>query len=266
MGGAFTAVADDATATWWNPAGLAGGPYFNTLIEYDRPDTPADANAKAVAFALPSLGLSYYRLPISEMQPSASTAAGASGRQDQGYLSQFGATFGQSIGGHVVVATTLKLLHAGDTHGDLDLGALVTAGHVRVGVSVRNVHETSFGGGAEGLTLRRASRAGIAFVANGGGVLGGITVAADADLTKVATALGDEQHLSAGAEAWLFRKIVGLRGGVSRDRVTRRDAESGGVSLLLGSGRYMKTYIEGQLTRGSDEVRKGWGAALRLTF
>ena len=30
MGGAFTAVADDATATWWNPAGLAGGSYFST--------------------------------------------------------------------------------------------------------------------------------------------------------------------------------------------------------------------------------------------
>jgi hypothetical protein len=24
LGGAFTAVADDATATWWNPAGLPG--------------------------------------------------------------------------------------------------------------------------------------------------------------------------------------------------------------------------------------------------
>ena len=28
MGGAFVAVADDATASWWNPAGLAGGAYF----------------------------------------------------------------------------------------------------------------------------------------------------------------------------------------------------------------------------------------------
>ena len=29
MGGAFVAVADDATATWWNPAGLASGAYFS---------------------------------------------------------------------------------------------------------------------------------------------------------------------------------------------------------------------------------------------
>src|SRR5437762_12072611 len=32
MGGAFTAVADDATATWWNPAGLARGAYFNAIV------------------------------------------------------------------------------------------------------------------------------------------------------------------------------------------------------------------------------------------
>ena len=41
MGGAFTAVADDATAAWWNPAGLAGGSYFrvssNTAISPIRP-------------------------------------------------------------------------------------------------------------------------------------------------------------------------------------------------------------------------------------
>jgi hypothetical protein len=28
MSGAFVAVADDATTTWWNPAGLASGGYF----------------------------------------------------------------------------------------------------------------------------------------------------------------------------------------------------------------------------------------------
>ena len=33
MGSAFTAVADDATASWWNPAGMAGGAYFNALVE-----------------------------------------------------------------------------------------------------------------------------------------------------------------------------------------------------------------------------------------
>src|SRR5688572_15574551 len=30
MGGAFVAVANDSSATWWNPAGLADGPFLDT--------------------------------------------------------------------------------------------------------------------------------------------------------------------------------------------------------------------------------------------
>ncbi len=41
MGGAFVAVADDASATWWNPAGLATGAYLNAILERDRLQTPS---------------------------------------------------------------------------------------------------------------------------------------------------------------------------------------------------------------------------------
>src|SRR5262245_15106390 len=66
MGGAFVAVADDATATWWNPAGLASGAYFNGLLEWGRLTEPRDPGSlgpaarvtpRAFAAALPSLGL-----------------------------------------------------------------------------------------------------------------------------------------------------------------------------------------------------------------
>jgi long-subunit fatty acid transport protein len=75
MGGAFTAVADDATASWWNPAGMAGGAYFNALIEWGAqteprsertaagdPQSASRANTRSFAVAFPALGLSYYRL------------------------------------------------------------------------------------------------------------------------------------------------------------------------------------------------------------
>ena len=29
MGGAFVAVASDSSATWWNPAGIAAGPFVD---------------------------------------------------------------------------------------------------------------------------------------------------------------------------------------------------------------------------------------------
>jgi len=36
MGGAFVAVADDASATYWNPAGLVTGPVFSLVAEHGR--------------------------------------------------------------------------------------------------------------------------------------------------------------------------------------------------------------------------------------
>src|SRR5213594_614358 len=120
MAGAFVAVADDATATWWNPAGLATGAFFSGVVEYDSLQEPRKggdigapppdrrSHAGGVAVAFPALGLSYYRLNISEIRPPRSTAAGSPGRQDQGVgpgvssleISQFGASIGQSLGDH----------------------------------------------------------------------------------------------------------------------------------------------------------------------
>src|SRR5713101_2633123 len=68
MAGAFTAVADDSTATWWNPAGLADGPFLTSSIEYGRPKTPADTKIEGISMTFPALGVSYYRLPISQMR------------------------------------------------------------------------------------------------------------------------------------------------------------------------------------------------------
>src|SRR5258708_3800063 len=101
MGGAFTAVADDATATWWNPAGLGTGAYLSADIEYGR-TTETDQTHRGFALAFPALGLGYYRLTVSEIRPESSTASSPGVRQDPGgvavrtaELSQFGATLGQ---------------------------------------------------------------------------------------------------------------------------------------------------------------------------
>ena len=102
MGGAFTAVADDATAWWWNPAGLAGGPFFNAVLEFDRPDTSTDDSVRGVSVAYPALGFTYYRLPLRQIRVSASTETLATIRQDDEALRVYGATVGQSFGNHLV--------------------------------------------------------------------------------------------------------------------------------------------------------------------
>jgi hypothetical protein len=266
MGGAFVAVADDASATWWNPAGLAGGAYFNVLLEYDRSREPPEPSAQAFAFGFPALGISYYRLPISQMQPFTSTAADAPNRQDQRHLSQFGATVGQSVGNHLVVASTLKLVRAGETHGDLDVGAMASIGHVRVGAVLRNIRESSFaaeaGTDGEALMLARQARAGIAFTARSPGIVSEMTVAADADLTKTLTVVGETRHVTAGAELWLWARSFGLRGGLSKDTVVDRGSASVGLSLALRSG----IYLDGHFTGGTDATRRSLGSGLRVTF
>jgi hypothetical protein len=264
LGGAFVAVSDDATATWWNPAGLATGAYFNSILEYDRAREPDATRTEAVAVAFPALGLSYYRFPISQMRPQTSTAGAPAGRQDQGVLSQYGATVGQSAGRHFVLATTLKLQQAfGDTHAGLDIGAMANFSGLRVGFVVKNVTEPSFGGGSDPLVLAREVRTGLAITGRGRGAMNQVTLSADADLTTVTTVDGDERHVAGGLEVWLAQRRIGLRGGISANTIGEtRTAPSVGVSLAVRSG----TYLEGALTTGSDPARKGWGADLRVTF
>ena len=96
MAGAFVAVADDATATWWNPAGLASGAYLDSLLEYSVMQYPetlrtadgairaaTETRARGVAFAFPAMGLSYYRLQTSQIQPVTPTAGQEPGREVQ---------------------------------------------------------------------------------------------------------------------------------------------------------------------------------------
>lgn len=147
MGGAFVAVADDASAVYWNPAGLASGPLFNMQIDLGTtdlvPGSPGDAAARGgrhatrlVAVGVPPLGLSYYR--ISQLHVTSSPAVvGTGDREEEGLIahrlttSHFGLSLLQSIGSGLVLGTTVKLVRgslasgqvSGDTWSDvLDRG------------------------------------------------------------------------------------------------------------------------------------------------
>ena len=263
MSGAFVAVADDATTTWWNPAGLATGGYFNAIVEFDRVDDPGATRARAFAVAVPSLGLSYYRLSLSGMRPPDPTDPGAASRQDQGVLSQFGATVGQSIGAHLVVASTLKLVRAlGESRADLDLGAMAMFGGARVGLAVKNLRTPEFADDGRQLELPRQVRTGFAFKA-GSASTAELTAAVDADLTTTPTAFGEARHLATGLETWLGNKTVGLRAGAGMNTIGEaRWSGSVGASLAFRSG----IFADAQLTRGDDRARNGWGFAVRVTF
>ena len=250
MGGAFVAVADDATATWWNPAGLASGPLFDALLEYSRVRATPQTSVRGVAVAFPSLGLSYYRLPLNNAI-------------DQ-HLSVYGVTFGQSVSQHLVIASTLKLEQAGETHGDLDVGALVRIGVAQVGLSVKNVREARFETASGTLALDRQARAGFALLGRSDGAIKEMNIAADVDLIRIRSLSGEEiRHLAGGMELWVLNKRLGLRGGASRNTVGEQGSSaSGGVSVALRSG----LYVDAHHSNGTDRSRKTWGFALRSTF
>jgi F plasmid transfer operon, TraF, protein len=128
MGGAFVAVADDASATWWNPAGLPNSLILDGVAEGgagrltksdDRPisgQTGSEFTSGGVAFAFPVVGASYFRTRQSRLDPS--TAGGPSGRQDEGtarvgrslLLHQFGLSLAHSLGDAVVLGATVRVM------------------------------------------------------------------------------------------------------------------------------------------------------------
>jgi hypothetical protein len=298
MGGAFTAVSDDATATWWNPAGIALS-YFSLVVDYGQTDEPADpgpvgpawrGKIGTVAAAFPALGLSYYRVRIHEIVPQLSGANGELGRQEPGaggslrafMTHQFGATFGQSIGDHLVVASTLRWVRAGqaftlgtgiddaeeldvelEDSADIDLGVMAIFGPARVGASVKHLREPEFGEGLERFILKRQARAGFAWVMGEPGALSRLTLAADADLLSSTTALGEVRHWAGGAEFALPRAHLAVRGGFSANTIgDLTTSTSLGGSLGLSRG----FYVDGAWTFGSDRSRGGWSVGFRMTI
>ena len=139
---------------------------------------------------------------------------------------------------------------------------MVTLGRFRLGLAVKNLRGPEFSEGDTRLELPRQVRAG-ASISGGSPSRAEITGAVDADLTTTPTPVGDERHLATGVEAWLGNRAVGFRAGVGMNTVGEsRASGSAGVSVGLRGG----AFLDGQLTRGADEARNGWGLALRLTF
>src|SRR4051794_1081362 len=87
MGGAFVAVATDSSATWWNPAGLAAGPFLDLALSWNSLQAGGEAapawrtQLSAFSFAPPPAGLSYYRFRLTDIAPVTPTATGPADRQ-----------------------------------------------------------------------------------------------------------------------------------------------------------------------------------------
>ena len=184
MGGAFVAVADDATAIYWNPAGLATGDFLSLLLDHSQagrwdPGTlralPAAGAGTIAALSTNEVGFAYYRLRVDDAHSLVTHNVAISGAQ----FAFPGVSFGTSLryvrGVAGVRRPTLGSAAAGLASGnlpldvlgqhafDLDAGVLIGTDTVRVGLVARNLRQPRLevpGGG--GIRLDRRFRAGIA--------------------------------------------------------------------------------------------------------
>jgi hypothetical protein len=129
MAGAFVAVADDATATYWNPAGLASIPIFDLALGFGQLEQPSPSptptgsgtqawrgSNSSIALGLPALGVSYFRLRLAQAHEP-SVEASSIGREvnntavlaRNATAGSIGVTLVQSLSDAVVIGSTLRL-------------------------------------------------------------------------------------------------------------------------------------------------------------
>ena len=286
MGGAFVAVADEASAIYWNPAGLAwpAGSTFDVQLDIAGLNGAASPGARSPAFlavATPPLGIAYYRLTVADGRtPSLPTVSDSADRQNEGSgevrlraltTDNLGVTVNQTVVDGLVIGSTLRLVTGsveqdpGRTTFDLDLGALVSVGNIRMGVAGRNLRRPEFPGDGTPFALERQVRVGVALVPRtlSKGVHGPFSLAFDADLTRTGRAAVRRREAAVGGEYWAGGGAVGVRAGVRWSTFKDQNpAFSSGLTVKLPHS----LFAEGHLTKLHESDDLGWGLGLRLTF
>jgi hypothetical protein len=304
MGGAFVAVAADSTATWWNPAGLATGPYSDisvgrSIVDLEKTETSSARRDRVswLTAAAPVVGFSYYRLRITDIRGFGPTGQPSVNRQDtRAGVSMRSLTAGQF--GLTVVQSVLPGMHAGAT-------LKYVRGTVRVGTGDGSRSDSDLLDAGEDLQGGNANNefdldAGV-IVATGPMRLGAVmrnirqpdlgTDAAPFVLprqTRIGAAIDAEQ---AGGPPFIVaidadvrryatgtgdRRVVAL--GAEQWLWTKRIAVRGGARFnTVGAKERAATagasiavrnglYLEGYIVHGGAEAERGWGLGTRVSF
>jgi hypothetical protein len=183
MAGAFVAVADDATAVYWNPAGVATGSIVSLAIDFGRHDgVPKSTQSVAgqkdtatlVAVSATAVGIAYYRLETyatSAVEPAVTAVQSREEVRRRVHAlttHTAGVSLLHSLSDHLVVGITPKVVRGSAQRGlggidvhealdtakelegrasvafDVDAGAMVTANHLKFGVVARNLAAPTF--------------------------------------------------------------------------------------------------------------------------
>jgi hypothetical protein len=283
LAGAFVGVADDASAVYWNPAGLATGAVVSAIVTFASDETaPKDPQTAAgerhtgtmVALSLPPVGLAYYRVAAYGAEVATPAVTGPQSREEvrrsvHGLTtSTVGVSLVQSLSEHIVVGATPKVMRAaGRFQADVDAGVMAWANRFRFGLVARNLTTPKFGGDLSGdaaadeIELQREARIGGAWGSGWTGV-SRVIVSVDGDVIGRAAPGGDRRDVAAGVETWWMSQRLGLRGGVRRSTIgDARAAVAAGISAGLTPGMLLEAHV----VRGQDDERS-WSVGARVAF
>lgn len=277
MGGAFVGVADDVTAVWWNPAGLATGGFFSLAVERHafeqrRPELfggppPAERSTFFLGAGSLPLGLSYVRTRETYL---------TQGPLDEAVLRdlvthQAGVTVLQSLTDAIVVAGTAKYIRGVAASGppgvepdgegshafDADLAVMVHTGALKAGLTLRNVTSPEFEApDGSRLELPWLARAGVSYLA-----MPALTVALDVDLRAVQAGVDRRRSLAVGGE-YRFDRLA-LRSGARFDTIGEGNPlGTVGGSYAVRNGVWVDVWV----AAGSARADRGWGLAGRIAY
>jgi len=300
MGGAFVAVANDSSATWWNPAGLAPGPFFDVAVGGAATDIDGSLPARRerglwFSVTTPPFGFSYYRLNITDIGQFRTIASDVGGREDRRAAvpdwslsaSQFGATLVHTVVSDIHVGTTLKYVRAtgfegeltgpeslnasewldradessgGDVDNDFDLDLGVLA--IRGPVRLGGVVRNLLETELGRVKIPRQARVGVAFDA---AAMSSRTLllSVDTDIVAYQTPFGDRRVVAVGGEGWVLGRRVGVRAGARFNTTgAQEQAYTAGASVAVRSGMF----IDGHVVYGGADDESGWGITARASF
>ncbi len=237
MGGAFTAVADDATAPYWNTAGLAQLDHLQ--INGQHISYLAGTNYEFLAGAIPlrpgsTLGLSasYDYVPSfnSTNNPSAVPGSASDLAVVVGYGQSFGPNVSFGIGAKYISSNLLTYSATGEA---VDGGLLISTDHkeLSLGLSVQNLGQlSSFSQYSIQENLPMVYRAGLAYRFQPQNPTHFVL---DMDVQK---AIDSDPVYNAGGEIWVGDKTVSvaLRGGYSINDLNQDLGGLSGASMGVG--------------------------------
>jgi len=304
MAGAYTAVAADSTATWWNPAGLATGPYSDislgrSIADLDNDETSSARRDRVSWFAATAtvVGFSYYRLRITDIRGFGPTGQPSVDRQDtrtgvsMRSLSarQFGLTVVQSLLPGVHAGATLKYergtVRVGTDDGSRSDSDLLDAGEDLEGGNASNQFDLDAGLMAVagpvrlGAVMRNILKPDFGSEVTPFVLPRQVRLGAAIDTEQVG---GPPFIFSIDADVMTYatgtgdRRVVAL--GAERWLWSKRIAVRGGGRFnTVGANERAATaggsvavrnglYLEGYIVRGGSEAERGWGLGTRVSF